>query len=180
MRIITGKYNRRILHPPKNLPVRPTTDKAKESLFNILNNKINFDGKNVLDLFAGTGAISLEFVSRGCKSVLAIDNNRYCVTWIKNASNILDITELSVIRTDVFRFLNNTTFQYDIIFADPPYKMGNIETISVLIFQNNLLKPSGWLIVEHPKYVDFSTQPGFVEHRKYGKVNFSFFQKYKK
>ncbi len=175
MRIISGKYNRRILHPPKNLPVRPTTDLAKESLFNILNSRIFFDGKQVLELFAGTGSISLEFVSRGCKSVLSVDNNQRCVSWIREASKSLGMTEITALRSDVFRFLKQTHATFDIIFADPPYDMEGIENISLQIFENKLLKQDGWLIVEHPKHIDLSNQPFFSEKRRYGKVNFSFF-----
>jgi 16S rRNA (guanine(966)-N(2))-methyltransferase RsmD len=176
MRIISGKYNRRILHPPKNLPVRPTTDLAKESLFNILNSRLDFEDKNVLELFAGTGSISLEFVSRGCKSVLSVDNNQRCVSWIRDASKSLGIKEITALRSDVFRFIKQTHATFDIIFADPPYDMEGIENISLDVFENKLLTGGGWLIVEHPKHIDFSKQPFFVEHRKYGKVNFSFFQ----
>ncbi len=164
------------MRPPKNLPVRPTTDMAKESLFNILNNKIDFDGLNVLDLFAGTGAISLEFVSRGSASVTAVDNNQRCVSWIRDAAHQLEMKELSALRSDVFRFLENTRAVFDIIFADPPYDMEGIETISKKVFEHGLLKPGGYLIIEHPKHIDFSNHPRFSDHRKYGKVNFSFFR----
>ncbi len=176
MRIISGKYNRRILRPPKNLPVRPTTDMAKESLFNILKNRVCFEGKQVLELFAGTGSISLEFVSRGCKSVLSIDNNQRCVAWIRDVSKSLGITEITVLRSDVFRFLEQTHATFDIIFADPPYDMEGIETISLKIFEKGLLNPGGWLVVEHPQSINLSEQPGFTEQRRYGRVNFSFFQ----
>ncbi len=179
MRIISGKYNRRILRPPKNLPVRPTTDMAKESLFNILSNKLDFRGTTVLDLFAGTGAISLEFVSRGSSNVVAVDSNQRCVSWIREAAKSLDMSELSALRSDVFKFIERTGATFDIVFADPPYDMEGIENISAKVFEHELLNPGGYLIIEHPKHIDFSGDPWFTDHRKYGKVNFSFFR-YKK
>ncbi len=175
MRIVSGRYKRRIISPPKNLPVRPTTDMAKESLFNILNNYINFENSTVLDLFAGTGNISYEFVSRGCSLVTSVDQDFGCVRFIKQTSQKLDMKELMVIKHDVFRFLSTTKSSYDIIFADPPYQLNNIQDISNLIFENKLLNPQGWLIVEHPGELDLSKSLHFYEHRKYGKVNFSFF-----
>ena len=176
MRIISGKYGRRIIHPPKNLPVRPTTDLAKESLFNILSNKIDFEDKLALDLFAGTGSIAFEFASRYCQAVTAIDKNFQCIQFIKTAAADFGMDKLQVIRADVFRFIQTSSKKFDVIFADPPYALENIETISRLVFENELLNPDGWLIVEHPREIDFSEQQHFVEHRKYGKVNFSFFQ----
>jgi len=176
MRIIGGKYGRRNIHPPKNLPVRPTTDLAKESLFNILSNRIDFQDKLALDLFAGTGSISFEFASRYCQSVISVDKNFQCIQFIKTAAADFGMENLQAIRADVFRFIQTSSKKFDIIFADPPYALENIETISRLIFENELLNPDGWLIVEHPREIDFSERQHFVEHRKYGKVNFSFFQ----
>ena len=176
MRIIGGKYGRRNIHPPKNLPVRPTTDLAKESLFNILSNRIDFQDKLALDLFAGTGSISFEFASRYCQSVISVDKNFQCIQFIKTAAADFGMENLQAIRADVFRFIQTSSKKFDIIFTDPPYALENIETISRLIFENELLNPDGWLIVEHPREIDFSEQQHFVEHRKYGKVNFSFFQ----
>ncbi len=175
MRIVSGKYKRRIISPPKNLPVRPTTDMAKESLFNILGNLMEFNDKVVLDLFAGTGNISYEFVSRGCRSVTAVDLDFGCVRFIKQTAEKLEMNELNVVKQDVFRFTSISKGKYDIIFADPPYKLENISEMSNSIFDNELLANNGWLIIEHPKEVDFSSKENFVEHRKYGSVNFSFF-----
>ena len=158
-----------------NLPVRPTTDMAKESLFNILSNKIDFEDKLALDLFTGTGSIAFEFVSRGCQTVIAVDKNFQCIQFIKQAGLEFGMENLHVIRTDVFRFIQSTSKKFDIIFADPPYALDGIETINQLVFENKLLNKGGWLIVEHPREIDFSEQEHFVEHRKYGKVNFSFF-----
>lgn len=175
MRIIGGKYSKRIIKPPKNLPVRPTTDLAKESLFNILNNKTSFEDKVALDLFAGTGSLSYEFESRGCLQVLSIDVNFKCIKFIKQTAKDFGMESIRPIRSDVFRFIKSTKLKFDLIFADPPYQMDNINELSIEIFAHNLLNRDGWLIIEHPKEVDLSEQEFFVEHRKYGHVNFSFF-----
>jgi len=177
MRIVSGRYKRRTITPPGNLPVRPTTDMAKESLFNILGNLIDFNDKSVLDLFAGTGNISYEFVSRGCTSVTAVDQNFSCVKFIKDTAEKLDMSELHVVKQDVFRFIGMSRNKYDIIFADPPFKMDNIKEISEKVFENELLSAGGWLIIEHPGEIDLSESQYFCEHRKYGRVNFSFFHK---
>lgn len=176
MRIIGGKYSKRIIKPPKKLPVRPTTDLAKESLFNILSNKTSFEQKVVLDLFAGTGSLSYEFESRGCRQVIAVDLNFRCIQFIKQTVNELGMESIRPIRSDVFRFIKNCKLKFDIIVADPPYQMENIPDISYYVFKNQLLKSNGWLIIEHPKEVGFSDQKYFTEHRRYGHVNFSFFQ----
>ena len=175
MRIVSGRYKRRIISPPANLPVRPTTDMAKESLFNILGNYIDFDGISVLDLFAGTGNISYEFVSRGCSSVTAVDKDFGCIKFINSTAQKFEMKELTALRLDVFRFIATTKYSYDIIFADPPYQLGNIDELSKLVFEHELLNPQGWLIVEHPGEIDLSGSMHFYEHRKYGRVNFSFF-----
>lgn len=177
MRIIGGQYAKRLIRPPKNLPVRPTTDLAKESLFNILRNKTDFYGKNALDLFSGTGSLAYEFASRDCKEVVAVDINFQCIQFIKKTAVDFDMTNLRAVRSDVFRFIKTTPLQFDIIFADPPYQLEEISKINHLIFENNLLSENGIMIIEHPKEVDFSLAQYFVDHRKYGKVNFSFFSK---
>ncbi|HDO27561.1 MAG TPA: 16S rRNA (guanine(966)-N(2))-methyltransferase RsmD [Bacteroidetes bacterium] len=176
MRIIGGKYKRRLIRPPKNLPVRPTTDLAKESLFNILQHKIDFTGTSALDLFSGTGSIAYEFASRRCDPVYAVERDSGCVRFIKQTATHFGMEQLKTVHSEVFRFLNPRTPRFDIIFADPPYQMKNLEEIPLLIFKYNLLLPGGLLIIEHPKEIDFSIQEHFVEHRKYGHVNFSFFQ----
>ena len=175
MRIIGGKYSRRLIKPPKSLTVRPTTDLAKESLFNILQHKTDLSGKNVLDLFAGTGSLTYEFVSRGCASVLSIDKDYRCVQFIKNTIQEFEMANVKVIRSDVFRFVRSTANKFDIIFADPPYDHAEIENIGPLIWEHQLLNEQGLLIIEHPPSIDLSGQAGFYEHRKYGHVNFSFF-----
>jgi 16S rRNA (guanine(966)-N(2))-methyltransferase RsmD len=180
MRIIGGKYKRRIIHPPKHLPVRPTTDLAKESLFNILSNKIDLDDKAILDLFSGTGAISFEFASRGCKEITAVEQNHLCIRFIKKVFDELGFEHARAIRADVFRFVKTTVRKYDVIFADPPYDLDKLDTIPQMIFENELLETGGMLILEHPGEYDFSTTDHFLEHRKYGHVNFSFFLQHDK
>ncbi len=175
MRIIAGKYRSRRIAPPKNLPVRPTTDRARESLFNILNNLVEFEEIKALDLFSGTGAVSFELISRGCRQVTAVDHNKQCTTWIKKAARDFQMDDIRVVPADVFRFMNHRGEKYDLIFADPPYSLENLPEISRYVFENKLLNENGWLVVEHPKEIDFSGQPYFHSHRKYGKVNFSFF-----
>lgn len=175
MRIIGGEYAKRVLRTPKNLPVRPTTDLAKESLFNILRNKITFENKKALDLFAGSGSLSYEFASRGCDQVIAVDSNFKCIQFIKQTAYDFGMNAIFPVRSEAFRFIQSTKFKFDIIFADPPYQMETINEISIEIFKNELLNPDGWLIVEHPKEIILRNQEYFFEHRKYGHVNFSFF-----
>ena len=176
MRIIRGKYQRRQITAPNNLPVRPTTDMAKESLFNILENHIDFEDIIALDLFAGTGNISYELVSRGCPRVTAVDENNNCIKFIRDTATKLNMEELLAIRSDVFRFIPMHKMKYDLIFADPPYDSQHYDLLVNLIFENNLLKDDGMLVVEHNKYIDFKEHPRFMEQRRYGKVNFSFFK----
>jgi 16S rRNA (guanine(966)-N(2))-methyltransferase RsmD len=175
MRIIAGKYRSRRIQPPKNLPVRPTTDRARESLFNILNNLLDLTETVALDLFSGTGAIAFEMVSRGCKQVTAVDQNRHCTQWIQKAAQDFGMENIRVRQADTFRFLKQNPRKYHLIFADPPYHLENIADISREVFGNNLLEPDGWLVIEHPATIDFSEHPWFHSHRQYGKVNFSFF-----
>lgn len=176
MRIIRGKYQRRQIHAPNNLPVRPTTDMAKESLFNILENHIDFEETIALDLFAGTGNISYELVSRGCPHVTAVDENYNCIKFIRETADKYKMEELMVIRSDVFRFISMHKIQYDLIFADPEYNNQHYDLLVNLIFENNLLKENGILVIEHDKSINFMQNPRFQEQRKYGKVNFSFFK----
>jgi 16S rRNA (guanine(966)-N(2))-methyltransferase RsmD len=175
MRIVSGKNKGRKINPPNNLPVRPTTDMAKESLFNILNNHVDFEEIEVLDLFAGTGNITYEFISRGCKEITSIDNNSKCIQFIKQTAHNLNFANAQVIQSDFAVFLNNTHLKWDVIFADPPYQLSNLIEIPHLVFNNQLLNQGGWLIVEHDKNISFADFPGFYENRAYGKVNFSFF-----
>jgi 16S rRNA (guanine966-N2)-methyltransferase len=174
MRIISGHLGGRRLHPPLDLPVRPTTDLAKESLFNILNNLVDFETLTVLDLFTGTGSISFEFVSRGAEEVLALDSDANCIRFIEKTTQEFRVDNLYPFRSDAFMFLKNAHKTFDLIFADPPYDMKNIPMIAQLVFEYKLLKPEGMLIIEHPREVDFTQHPNFSQKRNYGKVNFSF------
>ena len=175
MRIIRGRYQRRQITAPNNLPVRPTTDMAKESLFNILENYLDFEEVTALDLFAGTGNISYELVSRGCPKVTSVDQDNGCVRFIRDTANKLDMKELVVMRSEVLRFLSNNKMKYDLIFADPPYDFQHYAPLVSLIFDNELLNEDGLFVLEHDTYVSFEGHPHFMEQRHYGKVNFSFF-----
>lgn len=176
MRIISGSHKGRTLRP-EGLPVRPTTDMAKESLFNILNNRIDFEDVKVLDLFAGTGNISMEFASRGAISVLSIDVNGRCVDYITKMITDLKFSNLSTIRANVFAFLARPAGSYDVIFADPPYDLEEREKVPALIFENNWLADDGWFIMEHDKRLNFKDHPFFAEERQYGKIHFTFFKR---
>jgi 16S rRNA (guanine966-N2)-methyltransferase len=177
MRIITGKFRGKQIRPPVNLPVRPTTDFAKESLFNILNNVVDMEGLRVLDLFAGTGSISYEFFSRGCDRVTAIDIDTRCVAFITKTAESMNAENLEAVREDVFSFLKHPFGEYDLVYADPPYDMEGIDTLPGLVLGSTLLTPEGLFILEHSRDHDYSEHPGFDQHRKYGNVNFSFFRR---
>ena len=185
MRIISGIYGGRRLSPPKNITARPTTDFAKESLFNLLNNRIDFEGIDMLDLFAGTGGIGIECISRGAREVTAVEIAHVQQNWIISCCRQLGIRNLSVIRGDVFKFLNACRTKYDLIFADPPYALEQLPTLPDVILNSttvggsssdSLLKENGWLVVEHGKDTNFTNHPRHVETRTYGSVHFSFFQ----
>ena len=178
MRIITGKYKGRHFDIPRSFKARPTTDFAKENIFNVLNAYIDFEDTTALDLFSGTGSISLELLSRGCKLVISVEADRDHHRFILDCSQKLSIpnSQFSIIRGDVFRFLKSCKQQFDFIFADPPYALKELPTIPGLIFEKGLLKPDGILVFEHGKDHDFSGDPHFVEHRSDGSVNFSIFR----
>jgi len=176
MRIIGGILKGLRLNPPKNLPVRPTTDLAKEALFNILLNKIEFEGIKVLDLFSGTGNISLEFASRGASKVISVDRSIHCVNYLKDTARQHKLTQVKTYKADVFKYLEMETEQYDLIFADPPYDLNQIPELPKIIFEKKLLLPGGLLIVEHQSLQNLSNHPAFAEHRKYGYTSFSFFE----
>ena len=176
MRIISGKHKGKSIIAPKNLPVRPTTDFGKEGLFNILGSEFDIEEIEVLDLFSGTGNIAYEFASRGVKKVLCIDQDMNCVRFIKKMKKELEFDQLTVFRNDTFRYLKQYKQQFDIIFADPPYEMKEMGRIAEMVFEKDLLKPNGWLIIEHDRRTDLSEQPHFVTARKYSNVNFSIFE----
>ena len=175
MRIISGKYKGRHIRVHKNFSARPTTDFAKENLFNFLNNYFDFNITTVLDLFGGTGSMSYEFASRGCPSVDILEKDFKSFDFINKVLTELKIAEVNPIHTDAFQYLRKCRKQYDLIFADPPYQHKEIDILPDLIFENNLLKPKGWFILEHSDKHKFSTHPAFREHREYGSVNFSIF-----
>lgn len=176
MRIISGEYGGRRFEAPRNLQARPTTDIAKESLFNILQNRLDFEGISALDLFSGTGSISFELLSRGAEHVVSVEMGRVQQQFIQKVATELKIgREHQLVRGDVFRYLKSATQQFDLVFADPPYALAELPTLPDLVLDGNLLKPEGIFILEHGKENDFSTHPRFVELRKYGAVHFSFF-----
>jgi len=177
MRIISGKYKGKRLTAPKKLPVRPTTDMAKEALFNILNNRFYFDELKVLDLFSGTGNISFEFASRGTEQITAVDSFQSCVRYISNTANELGFS-INTVKSDVYKFLEGTSEPFDLIFADPPYDFDTEQFLKIadLVFAKNLLLPDGVLIIEHSDQTDLSEHPKFSEQRKYGGSIFSFFE----
>lgn len=177
MRIIGGAFKGRKFTPPaKNWPTRPTTDFAKEGLFNILNNRIDFSEIKVLDLFGGTGNHSYEFISRGCTDVTYVDQYRGCVQFAKKTAATLEIEDrMKIMQTDVFKFLKRTSEQYDYIFADPPFNLPKAKAIPDLIFEKDLLKEGGLFVMEHADVHSFEQHPRFEESRNYGKIVFSFF-----
>ena len=178
MRVISGIYKRRRFDVPHSFKARPTTDFAKENLFNVLtNNYIDFeDGITALDLFAGTGSISIELVSRGCDRVISIEKDPQHLAFINQVMKEVKTDKCFPMRADVFRYIERCSEQFDFIFADPPYDSEHYDLLVSLIFENNLLKDDGMLVVEHNKFIDFKEHPRFIEQRRYGKVNFSFFK----
>lgn len=178
MRIISGKHKGKRLSAPKNLPVRPTTDMAKEALFNILNNNYYFDTLSVIDLFAGTGNISFEFASRGCEKITAVDAHYGCVKFITATSKQLDFN-IDTIKSDAYKFLEKLTLKATVIFADPPYdfEKEQFEKIVELVFEKNLLNDNGMLIIEHSKQTKLHENKHFNYSKKYGGNMFSFFEK---
>jgi len=177
MRIISGLYKSRKIVAPKNLPVRPTTDMAKESLFNILNNHFYFDDISVLDLFAGTGNISYEFASRGTKQITCVDQDFGCIKFINETAEKFEMP-IQTIKSDVFKFLEKTFIKADVIFADPPYSFSveQFSKIPELVFQNNVLIEGGMLIIEHSKHTDLSSLMNYNYSKSYGGNMFSFFE----
>ncbi|SFS51036.1 16S rRNA (guanine(966)-N(2))-methyltransferase RsmD [Sphingobacterium wenxiniae] len=176
MRIIGGKFGGLRLNPPANLPVRPTTDIAKEALFNILDNRIEFEGAVCLDLFAGTGNISFELVSRGVQQVDAIDIHFKCLSYINETAKKLAIAEIRTRKADVLKFIPSAKGTYDFIFADPPYDLGSLPQLGNSILEKGLLKPGGVMVIEHPSMRKMNDSPYLVETRKYGYSSFSFYE----
>ena len=176
MRIVSGTHKGRRITPDKSFKARPTTDFAKENLFNVLNNIVDFENLSVLDLFGGTGGISYEFASRGAEKVICVELNHRHFSFIQKTVNELQFDQILPIKSDVFKFLKACHQKFDMIFADPPYDLKKIESIPDLIFEKEILQEDGLLIVEHSSKNDFSKHPFFSEKRTYGSVNFSFFK----
>ena len=177
MRIISGKYKGRTINPPRNLRARPTTDFAKENLFNVLSNLIDFEECDVLDLFAGTGSISYEFASRGARSVTAVEINPVHYHFIRQTAGTLGFENFFPVKANVFLYLKSCSKQFDVIFSDAPYDLEGSERVIQEVMEGDLLRQGGLLIFEHSKKMDFSDYRGFWQLRSYGSVQFSFFKK---
>ena len=177
MRIISGRCGGRMINPPKNLRARPTTDFAKENLFNVLGNMIDFEEVEVLDLFSGTGSISYEFASRGAKSVTSVEINAVHYNFIRATAKSFGLNNLHPVKANVFLYVKSCPKQFDVIFSDAPYDLEGSEQVVTDVFEKGLLKDDGILIFEHSKSLDFSSHPNFLRLRSYGSVQFSIFQK---
>ena len=180
MRIITGKFKGRRFDIPRTFKARPTTDFAKENIFNVLNGYLDFDGATALDLFAGTGSITLELLSRGCSQVVSVekdrDHHRFIQQCVEKLNLQSSIFNLQCLRADVFKYIERCYEQFDFIFADPPYALKELPIIPDIIFFSKMLTEGGIFVLEHGKDHDFSDHPHFVEHRSYGSVNFTLFR----
>lgn len=176
MRIVGGKYRGRTFTPGKTFKARPTTDMAKESLFNVLQNLVDFESIKALDLFSGTGSISYELASRGCTDITAVEINPAHVQFIKEVMEKLAEKHIRLVKSNVFVFAARIGEQFDLIFADPPYDHPKFGEVADLIFRNNLLKPEGLFVLEHSGQFDYSNHPNFMELRRYGSVYFSIFK----
>ena len=178
MRIISGRFKGRRFHPPAtHWPTRPTTDFAKENLFNILQHTFDFESMRVLDLFGGTGSHSYEFISRGCRDVTYVDKFADCVRFVKKTAAQLGITDqLHILHADVFRFLDRPASRYDYVFAGPPYALPTIDLLPDLVLGKDLLHPGGWFVLEHNAHHDFANHPKLSQCRVYGGTIFSIFE----
>jgi len=175
MRIISGIYKSRRFDIPKNFNARPTTDFAKENIFNVIGNLIDLEDAIALDLFAGTGSIGFELLSRGCREVICVEKDAVHYAFIKKVRDELKTNQLSAVRTDAMKYIASVKQTFDFIFADPPYAFKDLPQIPELILSRRLLNPNGVFVMEHPKEYDFSHLPGFLQRRVYGSVNFSIF-----
>lgn len=175
MRIISGKKKGIVLNPPDKLPARPSTEKLRESIFSMLNSYFHFEMLEVADLFAGTGAVSFEFASRGCRLLDAVDINSNCVSYIRETATKYQFDKICVHKSDVLKFLSTHEKSYDIIFADPPYNYSHYPEIIELVFTHGRLKKEGWLLVEHSSELMLPKRPEFMEMRKYGQTRISIF-----
>ena len=176
MRIVAGTFGGRRFSPPARIPARPTTEVAKEGLFNILNNTIDIEGIKTLDIFAGTGSISYELASRGAAHLTLIERDPASIDFIKKTADDLGISDkMNIIRNDVFKFLKQSTDQYDFIFADPPYALANMDELPLLVFEKQMLLPGGLFVLEHPPRNDYQRHPRFQRMKNYGTTVFTFF-----
>lgn len=175
MRVVSGIYKGRHFDVPRSFKARPTTDFAKENLFNVLTNLIDLEDTTALDLFAGTGSISIELLSRGCAKVVSIEKDRDHCNFIGRVMRELKTDKNLLLHTDVFKFIQRCHLQFDFIFADPPYALNELDTLPDLIFENGLLKEGGIFVLEHGKDHQFGEHPHFSQSRVYGSVNFSLF-----
>ena len=176
MRIIGGRLKGKTIEPPQGYKARPTTDFAKEGLFNVLNNEYELDGLQVLDLFGGTGGISFEFASRGASMVYCVEMLPLHATFIRSQSAKFGLKNMTVVRHNVFEFLEICREKFDIIFADPPYALDDLASIPDKIFAKDILHPGAYFILEHPEEYNFENHPRFVKEKKYGNVHFTFFE----
>lgn len=176
MRVIAGKFRGRRFSPPKNMKVRPTTDRGRESLFGLVDSMTDIEGAEVLDLFAGTGAISIEFVSRGAAHVVAVDVSAVTKKFIDSVCADFGIESLRTVKADVFKVIRHAEMDFDIVFVDPPYNDPRFGALPDILLTNKFVKPDGLLIIEHPPVHNFAQHPKFVRHKNYGIVNFSFFR----
>lgn len=176
MRIVGGTHRGRVINPPSNLRARPTTDFAKENLFNVLSNMVDFEEMEVLDLFAGTGSISYEFASRGVVGVTAVEINAVHHNFISQTAKKFGFDNLRPVKANAFLYLKSCNRQFDIVFSDAPYDLKGSEEVIDLVLNNDILKADGLLVFEHPKAMDFSAHPRFTQLRNYGSVQFSFFK----
>jgi len=176
VRIISGKYRGKRINPPAGFHARPTTDYARESLFNILNNRIDFEEAEVLDLFSGTGSISYEFASRGAQTVHLVEKDSRSISFIRRMAEEMNLTNVKAMHIDVKAYLKACHYKYDIVFADPPYELPWLSELPDLVMNSGIIKNEGIFILEHPKSYSFAGRKYFFEHRDYGSVNFSFFR----
>jgi len=176
MRIISGELGGRRIHPPGKMPhTRPTTDVAKEGLFNIIENNLEISELKTLDLFGGTGSITYELASRGATDQTIVEKDLLMYEFIKRTGSQFHLENLKVIKMDVFRFIDQCTEQFDFIFAGPPYALTNIDELPKLIFGKKLLRPNGWFVLEHTPRSDYKKFPFFKTERNYGTTVFSIF-----
>jgi 16S rRNA (guanine966-N2)-methyltransferase len=176
MRIISGKYKGRNIPVRKDFPSRPTTDFAKENLFNVLANQFDFAELHVLDLFSGTGSISYEFASRGCKKIVAVEKDYRSFSFIRNTVKQLEFDEIVPVKMEAFKYLDKSTEKFDIVFADPPYNLPDLDEIPQKVLESEIISKNGWLILEHGKKNQFNGFQNLIDVRRYGSVHFSIFK----